>query len=186
MSQFNDHMNKKAVALSYDEDVNAAPVVVASGSGYIAQKIVETARNNGIPVYEDNSLATMLSQLELGSEIPEQLYQAIVEIYVYFLNFAPNGTRTSSRQQEGTAAGQADDAGQMDGEGRRSSDAENAAANGAADSRPGSSADAAAGAASGIQGLSTLSDTPLANPLPGNQDATTAARLADAGIQILR
>lgn len=99
MSQFNDHMNQKAVALTYDEDVNAAPVIVASGSGYIAQKIVETARNNGIPVYEDNSLATMLSQLELGSEIPEQLYQAIVEIYVYFLNFAPKKTRPESDAQ---------------------------------------------------------------------------------------
>lgn len=98
MSQFNDHMNQKAVALTYDEDVNAAPVVVASGSGYIAQKIVETARNNGIPVFEDNSLATMLSQLELGSEIPEQLYQAIVEIYVYFLNFSPKKARPSDPQ----------------------------------------------------------------------------------------
>lgn len=87
MSQFNDEMNKKAVALSYDEESNAAPVIVASGSGYLAQKIVETARSNGIPIYEDNSLATVLSQMELGSEIPEQLYQAIVDIYVYFLNF---------------------------------------------------------------------------------------------------
>lgn len=102
-------MNKKAVALSYDEDVNAAPVIVASGSGYIAQKIVETARNNGIPVYEDNSLATMLSQLELGSEIPEQLYQAIVEIYVYFLNFSPRGIggARSRAAEEGSVVSEA-------------------------------------------------------------------------------
>ena len=43
-----------------------------------------------MPVYEDNSLATMLSQLELGVEIPEELYTAIVEVYVYFLNFDPS------------------------------------------------------------------------------------------------
>lgn len=104
MSQFNDQMNKKAVALSYDEDVNAAPVIVASGSGYIAQKIIETARDNGIPVYEDNSLATMLTQLELGSEIPEQLYQAIVEIYVYFLNFSPKNPRAGKGADQDAAS----------------------------------------------------------------------------------
>lgn len=100
MSQFNDEMNKKAVALSYDEESNAAPVIVASGSGYLAQKIVETARSNGIPVYEDNSLATVLSQMELGSEIPEQLYQAIVDIYVYFLNFGAKNKGGANQQKQ--------------------------------------------------------------------------------------
>lgn len=108
MSQFNDEMNKKAVALSYDEESNSAPVIVASGSGYLAQRIVETARSNGIPVYEDNSLATVLSQMELGSEIPEQLYQAIVDIYVYFLNFgAKNKGGSGSSGQQSRSAGAA-------------------------------------------------------------------------------
>lgn len=89
MSEFNDVLNKKAVALTYDEDRQAAPVIVASGMGYLAEKIIETAEKNKIPVYEDNSLATMLTQLELGTEIPEELYQAIVEIYIYFLNYKP-------------------------------------------------------------------------------------------------
>lgn len=77
----------RAVALQYG--TNAAPVVVASGMGYLAEKIVEVAADSGVPVYEDNSLATMLSQLELGQEIPPSLYQAIVDIYVYFLDFDP-------------------------------------------------------------------------------------------------
>lgn len=88
MSQFNDTLTKKAVALSYDDEKAGAPVIVASGMGYMAEKIVETARENGVPVYEDNSLATLLTQLELGSEIPEELYKAIVDIYIYFLKFA--------------------------------------------------------------------------------------------------
>ena len=79
----------KAVALHYGDSDNA-PVVVASGMGYMAEKIVETAQENGVPVYEDNSLATILAQLKLGQEIPEELYRAIVEIYVYFLKFDPN------------------------------------------------------------------------------------------------
>ena len=77
---------KRAVALQYGAD-DAAPVVVASGMGYLAEKIVDVAQENGVPVYEDDSLATILTQLNLGQEIPPELYQAIVEIYVYFLNF---------------------------------------------------------------------------------------------------
>lgn len=72
----------------------------------MAERIIETAQESGVPVYEDNSLATVLTQLELGSQIPEQLYQAIVDIYVYFLNFAdrkPGVQESQSRQlpQEG-------------------------------------------------------------------------------------
>ena len=83
-----DTRAKKAVALQYAPG-DAAPVVVASGMGYLAEKIVGTAADNGVPIYEDNSLSTILTQLQLGQEIPESLYQAIVEIYVYFLHFDP-------------------------------------------------------------------------------------------------
>ena len=75
-------------------------MVVASGMGYMAERIVELAAANGVPVYEDNSLATMLTQLKLGREIPPELYQAIVEIYVYFLNFDPNDPHKELRREE--------------------------------------------------------------------------------------
>ncbi len=88
----------RAVALSYDGGTGA-PVVVASGMGYMAEKIVEVAAESGVPVYEDNSLATMLSQLALGQEIPDSLYRAIVEIYVYFLNFDPADPDKARRQR---------------------------------------------------------------------------------------
>lgn len=91
---------KKAAALRFGPN-DAAPVVVASGMGYLAEKIVETAADGGIPVYEDDSLATVLTQLQLGQEIPENLYQAIVEIYVYFLRFDPSGKR---KETENSAA----------------------------------------------------------------------------------
>ena len=83
MSQYDEVLNKKAVALRYDENKDAAPVIVASGLGYMAERIVEMANQNGVPVYEDNSLATVLTQLDLGTPIPEELYQAIVDIYAY-------------------------------------------------------------------------------------------------------
>lgn len=86
MSQYNGK-SKHAVALKYNKNKNNAPIVIASGSGYIADKVVEIAEENGVPVYRDASLSVMLSQLKVGNEIPEELFSSIVEIYVYFLNF---------------------------------------------------------------------------------------------------
>lgn len=100
MSEFNKIMNKKAVALKYDETGQKAPVIVASGKGHMAEKIVEIANSNDIPVYEDNSLASVLSQLELGCEIPEQLYKTVVDIYVYFLQFAPKQEATNQAAED--------------------------------------------------------------------------------------
>lgn len=86
MSQF--ERLQKAAALKYsDSGTDAAPVVVASGSGHIAQNIIGIAEKNGVPVFRDNSLAALLSQLQSDTEIPPELYRAVVDIYVYFLGF---------------------------------------------------------------------------------------------------
>lgn len=90
--------SRRAVALQYDE-AGGAPVIVASGMGYLAEKIVEVAADSGVPIYEDNSLATVLSQLELGREIPRELYDAIVDLYVYFLQFDPSDPEGSLRRK---------------------------------------------------------------------------------------
>jgi len=86
MSQFNDKP-KQAVALKYNPAKDKAPVIIASGSGYVADKIAEIAEENGVPIYRDSSLSALLSQLSVGSEIPPELFRTIVDIYVYFLNF---------------------------------------------------------------------------------------------------
>ena len=96
MSPSDMKSSKKAVALRYDEFNNASPVVVASGVGYMAEKIIEVASEHNVPVFEDSSLSTILSQLDLGAEVPEELYQVVVDIYVYFLNYLPK-TEASSR-----------------------------------------------------------------------------------------
>ena len=98
MSRYDSRPPGRAVALKYEGE--GAPVVVASGMGYLAERMVEVAAESGVPVYEDNSLATMLSQLALGQEIPDSLYRAIVEIYVYFLNFDPNDPERARRNRE--------------------------------------------------------------------------------------
>lgn len=94
MSQFD---NKRAAALKY-EGAEKAPIIVASGSGYVADKIVEVAQENKVPIYQDNSLATLLSQLQTGREVPPELYKAIVDIYVYFLKYnMPENQAISSK-----------------------------------------------------------------------------------------
>lgn len=95
MSSYN---KRKAVALKYDTN-DAAPVIVASGLGHMAERIVEVAVDNNVPVYEDNSLATVLTQLNLGQEVPQELFQAIVEIYAYFLKFDPESHQNAQRVQ---------------------------------------------------------------------------------------
>jgi len=81
----------EAVALHYDQE--SAPKVVASGTGDIAQEIVDIANAHGIPLYENAELVRMLAQLELGEEIPDVLYRLIAEIIAfafYLQGKAPN------------------------------------------------------------------------------------------------
>lgn len=99
MSEFDDLMRQKAVALKYNPEKNGAPVIVASGMGYLAERITETAMAAGVPVYEDDSLATLLTQLQLGAEIPRELYQAIVDIYIYFLGYVPEQETTKGQEE---------------------------------------------------------------------------------------
>ncbi|MCI9102597.1 MAG: type III secretion protein [Lachnospiraceae bacterium] len=114
MSEFDDLMRQKAVALKYNPEKNGAPIIVASGMGYMAERITETALEAGVPVYEDDSLATMLTQLKLGSEIPRELYQAIVEIYVYFLGFVPGEGEQAEAQEQGGEQENQEGAGQAE------------------------------------------------------------------------
>lgn len=104
MSEFDELMQQKAVALKYNPEKNGAPVIVASGMGYMAERITETALEAGVPVYEDDSLATLLTQLKLGAEIPRELYQAIVEIYIYFLGYVPQNKEEGAGQPEELSA----------------------------------------------------------------------------------
>lgn len=78
----------RVAALKYDKDVNSAPKVVAAGTGFTAQRILQVAMENGIAIYHDDSAATLLSKLEVGQEIPPELYQIVVDIYISLLELA--------------------------------------------------------------------------------------------------
>ena len=73
---------KRAVALSYEPGEDA-PKVLASGRGYIAEKIVERANESDVPLHKDAALAESLSQLEIGQNIPPELYEVVAEILVF-------------------------------------------------------------------------------------------------------
>ena len=76
--------NKKppsAVALNYDG--KGAPRVTAKGKGYIAEQILAIAKEHNIPLHEDPSLVKLLSQLDLGDEIPRELYLAVAKVIAF-------------------------------------------------------------------------------------------------------
>lgn len=73
---------KKAAALSYEAGTGA-PKITALGKGEIAEKIIQTARQNNIPVFENSSLIETLINLDLGAEIPPELYGVVAEILVF-------------------------------------------------------------------------------------------------------
>ncbi|HHW20734.1 MAG TPA: EscU/YscU/HrcU family type III secretion system export apparatus switch protein [Thermodesulfovibrio thiophilus] len=75
--------SKKAVALRYEQKKDSAPKVVAKGRGWLADRIIELARQHGVPLKEDKTLVEVLSKLELSEEIPVELYKAVAEILVF-------------------------------------------------------------------------------------------------------
>lgn len=73
---------KQAIALEYDPE-DAAPKVVASGRGALADKILERAKEENIPVHQDAKLADTLSRLDIGEMIPPELYEVVAEVLVF-------------------------------------------------------------------------------------------------------
>lgn len=75
--------NRQAIALEYDPSTDRAPKVIASGRGVLADKIIEKAKETKVPVHKDSKLADTLGRLEIGQEIPPELYEVVAEILVF-------------------------------------------------------------------------------------------------------
>lgn len=80
-----NHRNKTAVALAYTPD-ETAPKVVATGQGYLADKIIDKAKEEDVPIHKDSKLANTLSNLDIGEYIPPELYGVVAEILVFVDN----------------------------------------------------------------------------------------------------
>jgi flagellar biosynthesis protein len=79
---------KLAAAIRYDSAKDDAPRLTAKGKGHVAERIIELARQNNIPVRSDKALVQILSKLDLDQQIPPDLYRAVAEIlaFVYAAN----------------------------------------------------------------------------------------------------
>ena len=71
-----------ALALRYDPERGGAPRVVAKGVAEVAERILALARENGVPVREDPDLLACLAQIDVGAEIPEELFTIVAELLV--------------------------------------------------------------------------------------------------------
>lgn len=78
----------KAVALRYLRRQDAAPRVVAKGRGWLAERILQLAREHNVPVHRDSDLVEVLIKLDVGQTIPAELYKVVAEVlaYIYLVN----------------------------------------------------------------------------------------------------
>ncbi|MCH9814209.1 MAG: EscU/YscU/HrcU family type III secretion system export apparatus switch protein [Epsilonproteobacteria bacterium] len=78
-------VEKKAVALKYQEQESSAPKVVAKGQGIIAEKIMQKADEFDVPIFQNKALAESLLNLDLDEQIPPNLYKAVAEVFVWLM-----------------------------------------------------------------------------------------------------
>ncbi|EDL62887.1 EscU/YscU/HrcU family type III secretion system export apparatus switch protein [Bacillus sp. SG-1] len=83
MRKDSGNKRKQAIALQYESEKQQAPKVVAKGKGLIAENILEKAREHGVPVQEDRNLVELLGNLDINESIPEELYQAVAEVFAF-------------------------------------------------------------------------------------------------------
>ena len=79
-------MNKrrKAAALKY-ESTYEAPVVTAAGAGQIAEKIIDKAKESDVPIVENKELTELLTKVDVGDNVPAELYDAVASVLAYVL-----------------------------------------------------------------------------------------------------
>ncbi|SFV74568.1 Uncharacterized homolog of the cytoplasmic domain of flagellar protein FhlB [hydrothermal vent metagenome] len=80
--------SQKAVALAYDKQ--NAPKVLASGSGNIAQKIIQKAKEFDVPLFANEALVNSLIDVKIDEEIPPKLYQSVVEVFIWLMKNEKN------------------------------------------------------------------------------------------------
>ena len=73
----------KAAALKYDSTEDNAPKVIATGKRELARKIIAKAKEFDVPIFANEALVDSLIDLEIGKEIPAELYRAVVEVFVW-------------------------------------------------------------------------------------------------------
>ena len=80
-----ENQNKKlqAAAISYDPSENDIPILSAFGEGHMAEKILEVAKESGVPIMPEPGLTSMLSRLSVGDEIAPEMYDAVAKVLAF-------------------------------------------------------------------------------------------------------
>ncbi|TCN25636.1 EscU/YscU/HrcU family type III secretion system export apparatus switch protein [Mesobacillus foraminis] len=98
MREVKQYQRRAAVALGYNHGQEAAPKVLAKGKGHTAENIIQKAKENNLPIQEDPSLVEMLSQLELNQRIPEELYEAVAEVFTFIYKIEEKTAAGNSKE----------------------------------------------------------------------------------------
>lgn len=83
MKHIKKETRKEAIALGYEANSDHAPRILAKGKGLIAENILEKAEANQVPIQQDASLVELLGKLNINETIPEELYQAVAEVFAF-------------------------------------------------------------------------------------------------------
>lgn len=78
----NNKKKNSVVALKYEKGYKS-PKIIAKGEGYVAEKILEVAQENDVYIHTDENLAQNLNKLELGSDVPPELFEIVAQIYIF-------------------------------------------------------------------------------------------------------
>ena len=91
-----DKQNLQAIAIQYDKDSKKAPMIIASGKGAVAEKILNIAEENEIPMVQDKKLSKLLSSIKIKSEIPPKLFKLVAEILAFIFYLEKMSKKRSS------------------------------------------------------------------------------------------
>ena len=91
-----DKQNLQAVAIQYDKDSKKAPMIIASGKGKVAEKILNLAEENDIPMVQDKKLSKLLSSIKIKTEIPPKLFKLVAEILAFIFYLEKMSKKRSS------------------------------------------------------------------------------------------
>jgi Uncharacterized homolog of the cytoplasmic domain of flagellar protein FhlB len=80
---------KRAAALKYEQGYQA-PMVTAAGMGHVADKILQNAEENNVPIVYDEQLSNLLTNVDVGEAIPFELYDAVAKVIAYVMDIDKN------------------------------------------------------------------------------------------------
>jgi len=96
----NEFLKRKAAALKYSQGEGGSPQVVASGKGIVADRIIEKAREFDVPFFKNEALANSLLDVNVGENIPPQLYKAVAEVFIWLLNSEKDALIQKQKEEE--------------------------------------------------------------------------------------